>query len=753
MNESSGVNRIAKSEPRLFDALASLNQIGVSINRLGSGNNVSLADVLRLVVDSAIKVVPGSAAVIYVYDEPTKLFDLSSRVSSGEWMPPVLGDGPRPNGLGMRAILQRKRILSYQEPDIRIHPQKQAAGARSVACCPMIVADQAVGILYLYLNEKREFSQMELLMLDNFVNQTAMAIDQTRRIESVRRDLARKNDELNHLRRTGLLISSRSRLHETLEAILQMALEVTSAKYGIFRLLDRGNQNLIVRAIAGEQLTQPQIEALPLDGNSVMAWVAKQRQPVLIPDLQQEPWSDKYYPLDAELKMRSELAVPLIGASGRLEGVLNLESPVTFAFSEQDSHLLQALATQAVIAIQEARLLDALQEVAELLLSQPYEKVLDRLVELSRDLLNAVSSSIWILDGDRLILQASDPDQAHSHTLPLYKSLAGQAILTRGLVTASDAADDERFYRADLARTQGWTRVLVVPLLSSDNSEPVGAFSIYGSTISSTNFTESDWDKKVLNFLAQYAALAVHNANHQAALRSAQEQRSVAETFAAVGDIAANLLHQLNNKVGVIPVRIQGIQDKCVDLLEQEKYLATNLIEIEQSAREAMDVVRDNLSYLNPIRLKPVRIAACVQSAIDEAELPQPITIQTLGLDNLPEVNAGMRGLVLVFVNLLQNASEAMNGMGLINIHGVIRPAWVEIAVTDNGPGISPELHEKIFELAFSGRSGKKAGKLGFGLWWVKTWMARLGGTVQVSSDGIHGTTFWLRLPYARDKE
>jgi two-component system, NtrC family, sensor kinase len=739
------------TEARLFEALASLNQIGASINRLGSGNNVILADVLRLIADSAIKVVPGSAAVIYAYDESTGIFDLDSRVSSGDWMPQVLGDGPRPNGLGMRAIQQRRRVLSYQEPGVKIHPLKYNAGARAVACCPMVVADQAVGVLYLYLNEKRKFRQMELLLLDNFVNQTAMAIDQTRRISNVRRDLARKEDELNRLRRAGLLISSRLKLDETLDAILQMALEVTGAQYGIFRLVDKNNQNLVTRALAGEHLSRPQIEALPLDSNSVMAWVARNRQPVCIPDLQQEPWAQTYYPLDAELKMRSELAVPLVGASGRLEGVLNLESPAVHAFSEQDSHLLQALATQAVIAIQEARLLDALQEVAELLLSQPYDRVLDRLVELSRDLLNAVSSSIWILEGDQLVLKAAYPGQDHSQSLPLYHSLAGQAVISRGPVAVNDASTDERFHRVDLAKSQGWTRVLVVPLLSSGKSEPVGAFSVYGSTISSTNFTESDWDKKVLNSLAQYAALAVHNANHQAALRSAQEQRSVAETFAAVGDIAANLLHQLNNKVGAIPVRVQGIQAKCSPVLDQEKYLASNLVEIEKSAREAMDVVRDNLSYLNPIHLSQVKVADCVRAAISEADLPPTVQVETENLDNLPDVNAAQRGLVMVFVNLIQNAVEAMKGEGLVSVRGKVRSGWVEIAVSDNGPGISPELHHKIFELAFSDRPEKGAGKLGFGLWWVKTWMARLGGSVHVSSDGQQGTTFWLRLPHANE--
>jgi len=71
----------------------------------------------------------------------------------------------------------------------------------------------------------------------------------------------------------------------------------------------------------------------------------------------------------------------------------------------------------------------------------------------------------------------------------------------------------------------------------------------------------------------------------------------------------------------------------------------------------------------------------------------------------------------------------------------------VEISIADNGPGIPPELHNQIFELNFTGRAGAHPGKLGFGLWWVKTLMTRLGGSVMVESDGQHGATFVLRLP------
>jgi signal transduction histidine kinase len=267
----------------------------------------------------------------------------------------------------------------------------------------------------------------------------------------------------------------------------------------------------------------------------------------------------------------------------------------------------------------------------------------------------------------------------------------------------------------------------------------------------------------VLTCLGYYASLAIQNAAHQEALRASQEQRAVAETFAAVGDIAANLLHHLNNKVGTIPVRIQGIEDKCQPALLGNPYLAKNLAEIERSASEAMDAVRENLSHLRPILLGEVDVAACVAEAVQAANLPAGIRVEYFGLDKLPPIVAAQRSLTLVFTNLLENAADAMRGASspavqredVIAIRGTVRGGWVEIAVSDSGPGISPELHEHIFELNFSAGQGNgrsmsaRPGKLGFGLWWVKTAMARLGGSVTVESDGRHGATFRLKLPVA----
>jgi GAF domain-containing protein len=709
-----------ETDPRPLEALASLNQISNAINRIGSEDSDQTDWSLQLVVDSAIRVIPGSSAVIYTYDHKTGLFETDSRVSAKREEREITterhqpNDAPRPDGIGMRTIQRRRRCFSYEEPDLRVHPYHAVLGVKAVACFPLIVAEQPVGLLYIYLHEERQFTYLEQLLLDNFVNQAAMAIYHAKRLAGIHRDLVRKDEELNQLRRAGLLISSRLRLEETLDSILHLALEITNAQYGIFRLLDKKGEYLVTRAVTGKSLERPLVEKLPLYGKSVMAHVARTREPLLISDLRQEPWSSIYYPLDSKLEMRSELAVPLINASGRLEGVLNLESPRLGAFSDDDNHLLQSLAAYAITAIQEVRLLDALQEAAQLLISQPTRKVLDRLCEMANDLLNTSSSAIWLAN--------------ESGELQLTSS--------NGLVQDLE----------NVSNAQSQPGALLIPLASGEDARVFGMFGVFSPDTTTGRGVKTEWDKKVLACLANYALLAVQNEAHQRALQTSQEQHWTAETFAAVGDISANLLHNMNNKVGTIPVRIQAIQDKYQQVLENDSYLANQLAEIEHSAAYAMQIVQENLSHLRPIRMEPVDIDSCVQEAVRAVQIPGSIQIEINGLESLPTVIAGRQSLAFVFRNLIENALAAMNGSGRIQIQGHHMPEAVEISLTDSGPGIPVELHTQIFELNFS-RTGSQPGKLGFGLWWVKTLMTRLGGSVSVESDGSHGTTFRLQLP------
>lgn len=716
--------------------LAMLHEVSVAVNVSAAGDGPAIRRALQTIADAARRVA-GGPAILLAWDGANQPDAPTWRAVSGDWRRQEVGFHIQPGFPGFLALRER-------QPDIAT----TVDGAPG--WWPILVADQPAGLLG--VAPARPLSGTTMDVLGILASQAATALTLAQNATRVNKDLARTAEELQRLRRADLLISSRLKLEDTLEAILQMALEVTGAHYGIFRLADAGGQKLVTAAVAGDDLGQPAVEALPINTTSIMGWAAKARQPLLIPDLRANPWSRVYYPLDREIEMRSELAVPLIGASGRLEGVLNLESPAVGAFSQQDSQLLQSLATQAVIAIQEQRLLDALLEIAERLLSDPPQQVFDRLVQMACELLNVPVASIWVLSGDELELRATNATLRRGSRLPLHESLTGACVVTGEPVAVDDLRQEERFYLHDLAVKHNWAGALIVPLRTGVTGQATGAFSVYSDRSDDRRFAAADWDKKVLMVLAHHAALAAVEAARRDTLRAAEEQRALAETFAAVGDIAANLLHRINNKIGTVPVRVEGIQDKCLPALQADSYLAHNLEEIERSAAEAMAIMRESLYLLRPINAQPIDLEEGIAEALASCELPPGVEVRVEGIKDLPAVTAGPRRLALVFANLLENAAAAMDGQGVITINASQLGSWVEVRVADSGPGVSPELHERIFDFNFSGRK-VHSGKLGFGLWWVKTLMARFGGSVTVDSDGQHGATFILQLPLAAVEE
>ena len=740
-----------KTEPYLLTILSRLNQIGAAINRSESGNLANLEDTLRLIVESATEVVPGSSAVIYTYDSKKGMFDIASRVASRQHDNSRPDDAPRPDGLGAAAVAAQHRILSYEFPDYQINPAKADQGAKAVACYPLRVADETLGALYVYLHEPRAFNELELLMLENFVNLTAMTLAATKRVTQAQQDQLRKERELRRIRRAGRLISSHTSFSSTLDVILSMAMEVTEAKYGIFRLVDKSGTQLLTHAYVGEFRGKPATESIPIDRNSVMGTVAIDREPLIIPDLNQEPWNRIYYPFDHELTMRSELAVPLIGASGRLEGVLNLESPQVNAFSKQDRYILQILATQAVATIQEVRLLDVIQEITALLLIEPLQTVHQALVERAYDLLNGQDCFLWLFEAGQLVVQATSNPQMLGWRIELADSFIGKAALAGNTEVLFESNDD---LPDKIVQETNYGPGLIAPLFAPGklNNDLIGVLSVHFTKNGSRDFEQIDWDINVLNILGHYASLAIQSATHQEQLRLAQERHTVVEAFAAIGEIASNLLHQLNNKIGAIPVRVEGIQDKRQSTLEADDYLRINLLEIENSATEAIEIVRENLFHLRPIQFSPVVVQDAVEIALSASHFPKGIRVSHQNLTALPRVHACPQRLPLVLTNLMDNASRVMQGQGEIHISGEAREDKVIIRVTDTGPGIPPDLHDHIFELDYSTSPADQPGNLGFGLWWVKTLIARLGGMIYVESDGHSGTTFIMELPLAKNE-
>ena len=713
-----------------------LSRIICAITSLQKGDESDIHAILDRITRNAVEMIPGSVVTIWSRDPIKGNLDPDMRVTAGTpfWQE---GDDPcQSDGLAVAALQQQIRQISRQ-------PASNPARGET-ACFPLLASGEVFGVLSASRPGGQQFQPVELTWLEHLSGLAALAFSLAFLPIRAQVEQARRERQLRRLRRAGMLISSRSSLQETLDTILGTALEITDASYGIFRLVDRSTQYLVTRSFAGIGLAKPAVENLPISDTSVMGYVARKREPVVISDLHEAPWKEIYYPLDYEQDMRSEVAVPLLGASGRLEGVLNLESPEINAFDKEDRYILQILATQAVIAIQDVRLLDTLQDIASMLHTHSLEVIHQSLVERACDLLNVPTSLIWLQDKERLVVRAASDKTFCDQSIPMGNGPTSRAIQFAQPVSILELHEAD----IDLPGLERAGSALLIPFSTDSEKVMGGVFSVYSAQGDLRDFGQSDWDKRVVSILGHYDALAVRNSAHLNALRLAEDQRATTETFAAIGDIAANLLHRLNNKVGTIPVRVEGIQDKCEELILADPYLAANLTAIQRSAAEAMQVVSESLEHLRPIQLGPVSVYVCVQNAITSTQLPPEVRVKIQGLETLPPVQAGTDRLSLVFTNLLENAAEAMGPAGEVRIHGNVQDKWVEIQVSDTGPGIPPELHERIFEFNYSSRVSHP-GKLGFGLWWVKSWVTRFGGRITVESTHGRGTTFILSLPLA----
>jgi len=738
-------------------ALGLLREAGAQINRLGP--EAPLTEALQLITATAVRLIGGEArAVIYTYDAARGAFEPDSRVSAGEGDAPLIGDVPRPNGVGATALVRQTRVLSYEEPSIAFHPLKYQAGIRTAACYPLLVSGQSVGALYIDLRSERRFGEAELLLLETFVQLAAVAIHNSRQFE-------RKLAELERLQHAGRLISSRLSLADTLQEILATTLRLTGAEHGSFRLLDKRTQLLRLAAIEPASGTAQHRTLTVNERGSVMGWVAQHRQPARIDDLRQPPWAGIYIPLGTEQEMRSELVVPLQGSGGALEGVLNVESPRLAAFDADAQRVLEAFATQAVIAIQEAKLLEAIEEASAQLVVRSPDELFSLLIERACDLLNASHGAVWEMDWSEpqaLTLRAATGDLPRRYQVSAEGSLLGLAVLTGRPVFSADLHSDPRLTYHELVRRMGWASALIVPLVVRDGT-PRGAFAVY----TTEPRTFSDWDARLLACLANHAAVALQQAEALAQVKLAEERQAVAETFAVLGDVAANLLHRVNNLIGLIPVHVQTIADKR-PAIAADPYVKTILDDIESSARAALKAARETMSHLRPLRLQAVAVGACYHVVLDRLNLPPHIHLSAHGLDDLPAVWAGDEQLRLILFNLIENAAEAIGEEpGRIAVSGrVVSDAldrgrrWVEVTIADTGPGVPLADHEKIFAPNYSTKRSLK--KLGFGLWWVKSWVQRFGGSIALDSlpppsphfvtagsQGGRGCAFIIRLPPA----
>ncbi len=229
-------------------------------------------------------------------------------------------------------------------------------------------------------------------------------------------------------------------------------------------------------------------------------------------------------------------------------------------------------------------------------------------------------------------------------------------------------------------------------------------------------------------------------------IKTVQSLVSYSAKLAALGRLTSGVAHEVKNPLNAMMIHVELLKERLEDSEEDVK----KSLEIIGSEIRRLDrVVQGFLRFMRPqeLTLKPVDLNGMLQSvcALLEAESLSHRVRFVLELDPaLPAVSGDEELLRQAFINILQNAVQAMPSGGAVRIR--TRPEevdWVRVTVTDQGVGIAPEDVDKIFKLYYT----SKPGGSGIGLSVVYRIVQLHDGTVEAKSELGRGTAVIVRLP------
>jgi len=318
----------------------------------------------------------------------------------------------------------------------------------------------------------------------------------------------------------------------------------------------------------------------------------------------------------------------------------------------------------------------------------------------------------------------------------LYQKSGGQPIII------NDAGHAEQF-SALVPEEEHERNMMFAWLLTKEKI--LGAIRVSGK-----NGYFTDEDSKILIILANHMAVAMENAelyrnlqNNMAELRETQEQLIQSAKLAAIGELASNVAHEINNPLtSIIGFAELSKEDDDIESIRK------SLDIIEKESLRARDIVKQLLGFARkkPLHLTEVNINAVVKEvvAFSFSQTRMGKVKVTEEYSDIPRTTGDVDQLKQVFLNIITNAIHAMPEGGGLAIRTFTKGEYILASLSDTGHGISNEVRNRIFEPFFS---TKKEKGTGLGLSISYRIIQDHGGRIDVESEPGKGTTFTVRLP------
>jgi len=600
-------------------------------------------------------------------------------------------------------------------------------------------------------------------------DQAASALDKSRLFADAEAR-ARQLATLNEISKT--LSSKLEDLEELLALIMKSAVDILVAEAGSLLLTDQETGELVFRVLEGGA-TELVGRRLPR-GAGIVGTVAETGEPVIIDDAANDPRWDPAVDKDTGFVTKTIVAVPLQLQDDVL-GVLELLNKRDgTSFTDVDATLLATFASQAAVAIQNARLYQATDQelserVDELSMLQRIDRELnttlevDRVIQITLDwalrVSGAVAGAVGMVDDEKtglqiLVSQGHDEEfeQRRQEILPLPPEGVLTRVVNNGKPELVEDITQDASYQPINRRT---VAQMTVPILRVN--DVIGVL-ILESHIANVLTIE---DLSFINRLTEHASVAISNAR----LFQEVEAANLAKTE-FVSFVSHELKTPMTSIRGYTDLLLSGQVGDVDDM--QVQFLSTIRSNVDRMSRlvsDLADVSRMESGHLRlemtsvPIALVVEETLRSMQGQIEEKSQHLTVDVQ----DDLPPVLADQTRMTQVLTNLVSNAYKYTPESGEITItveqtvdsdeDGTSQDV-IRVAVTDTGIGMSPEDLEQLFSKFF--RSSSVKGSVpgtGLGLNITKNLIELHGGRIWVESVEGEGTTFTYTIPVAEETE
>ena len=700
---------------------------------------------------------------------------------------PVMRFGP---GTATSRVTKTKQPVQVAdiraEPAYANDPQRLAflelAGARTILAVPMLKEDEVVGVILIYRQEVQPFTDKQIALVQNFAAQAVIAIENARLLNELRKSLDQQTATSEVL---SVISGSPGELEPVFNAMLANATRICEAKFGNLLLREEGG----FRAVAwhGEPNYVENWRREPLvivteDSRIPLARLIETKQPVHVADLRTEPaYRAGFGPLVALIDKggaRTLLIVPMLKEQSLVGGIAIYRQEVQ-PFSSKQIAVVQNFAAQAVIAIENTRLLNELRESL-----QQQTATADVLKVISRSTFNLQTVLQTLVESAARLSDAENATITREKNGAFYRaeaygfsrefmdyvkdipikaergSASGRSLLEGRVVHVPDVKADPEYTWVEAQRLGDFRTVLAVPMLRE--GVPIGVLVLARSEV--RPFTDKQIE--LVTTFADQAAIAIENvrlfeaeqqrtrelAKSLEDLRTTQDRLVQTQKLASLGQLTAGIAHEIKNPLNFVN-NFSGVSTELIDELretldrvkadektrgeitELTNTLRDNLDKIVQHGKRADAIVKNMLlhSREGSGEHRVVDANALVEESLNLAyhgaraeKQGFKINIEKFFDPTAGKVDVFPQEITRALLNLISNGFYAATKRKEQDNRDGYEPTLlastknlgdrVEIAIRDNGTGIPPEAREKMFNPFFTTKPAGEGTGLGLSI-------------------------------------